>query len=144
MILTVVPQDKRTGRPSGLRLQVMACPRRNAPALAIYDVPSAAEPAQFEDDARLLHPDCAQGTARRSRWRGVADHARAGRIGPAEPICQDVLRRRGAVQLGKTGRSDIASAGGAQERCSAAAATGGRAAPPRRDAVSDAVEKLVA
>ncbi len=40
--------------------RVMICPRCDAPTSAIYDVPRAAEPAQFEDQARLLYTDCAQ------------------------------------------------------------------------------------
>lgn len=40
--------------------RVMTCPRCDAPISAIYYVPSAAEPAQFEDHARRLYPDCMQ------------------------------------------------------------------------------------
>lgn len=38
----------------------MTCPRCGAPTSAIYYVPNAADPAQFEDHARQLYPDCAQ------------------------------------------------------------------------------------
>ena len=118
MILAVAPQGKRTDRPSGSRPQVMTCPRTMHPlwpsttcrARQAGAVRGRCPPAPPR--LRAMHHQALH-------WRGVADHARAGRIGPAEPICQDVLRRRGAVQLGKSGRSDIASASGAQERCSA-------------------------
>lgn len=76
----------------------MTCPRCDAPTSAIYDVPSAVDPAQFEDHARQLYPDCARRAV--PAWIvGAEDNALPGaRHGGLAGTRPDQARPAGAVQ----------------------------------------------
>lgn len=59
-MVPVTPPAASPGPGQWIATRVMTCPRCGAPTSAVYFAPSATEPAQFEDHARLLYPDCAQ------------------------------------------------------------------------------------